>query len=439
MRHWVQITAACAAAALAACAALPAPAPAPPLRFGVIGDQTGTDDLDAAYVVMAQGVDALNAHDLAIVLHTGDLLESSREPDQVRADYARASAILNRLRAPWMLTPGDHDVNPGDWRPASPDRNREALFRSLYSQHEPAAAERLHRSVDIDGVRFIALNAHDQLHVDPRWGVTFLAAIGEPQLAWLETALAAPPVPRATVVFLHQPLWYNWAAWAPVHQTLARHDVDLVIAGHFHYGQVEPELDGVRYLVVGATGGSTKHGSPNAGDRHHVTVFEIGSDSLNWDVIPLAPEPGADADLSPRRDMDRVQAVSSMLWSLDARRPDRTPPTEGPFQCLGPGLLGNPIDLPLMFSVHGPDAAPAAGAFAPSLCAADDGACRAPPGAGVSSSNLSSVALRPATAPTWRAAQPHPRPQVAVTATFTADGETYTLRADANLGPCPVQ
>jgi hypothetical protein len=53
---------------LGALAALPASAA---IRIGIIGDQTGAADLDKAYAVLQQGVDALKSQTLDIVLHVG--------------------------------------------------------------------------------------------------------------------------------------------------------------------------------------------------------------------------------------------------------------------------------------------------------------------------------------------------------------------------------
>ena len=74
------------------------------IRIGLIGDQTGTENLDIAYQTLAEGVKALNARRPHVVLHTGDLLESVQYPnatpeEEFRAQFARATALLNQLRS----------------------------------------------------------------------------------------------------------------------------------------------------------------------------------------------------------------------------------------------------------------------------------------------------------------------------------------------------
>lgn len=401
-----------------------------PVRFGVIGDQTGTYDLDAAYVVLGQGVAALNAANVELVVHTGDLIESAKPEAEVRADWARARALLDGLEAPWLLAPGDHDVNPPERVSGSDDRSREALFMALYGTHAADARTALWQRRDHRGVRFIALNSHDTFHADPRWGNTFLAAISPAQLAWLEIALAAEPAPRATVVFVHQPLWYNWAAWAPVHEVLRQHGVDLVIGGHFHYPQDEGSLDGIHYMVVGATGGMTKTGSASSGARHHVSVVEIGAEGHTVRLVPLTGDPAL-TSAPPRRDMDRVQAVSSMLWT--SQPPGDIAAGAGP--CVALATLGNPIDVPLRVSILDPSGQPVPGQFAADLCPAAAQECRIAPNARIRSSNVSSVALREAPAPAW--VSQGPESDLTVRVTFDGQAGPYSLDQPAAVTGVP--
>ena len=107
------------------------------VRVGIIGDQTGTDDLRIAYEVLEAGARLIATQNVAAVLHTGDLIESSYSETEVRADFDRATAILNSIGALWHLTPGDHDVNPPEFVRDSTDRSRETLFRTLYQRQEP--------------------------------------------------------------------------------------------------------------------------------------------------------------------------------------------------------------------------------------------------------------------------------------------------------------
>ena len=281
------------------------------ISVGIIGDQTGTTDLDTAYGVLKQGVASLQAEQLDVVLHVGDLVESTQSEADIRTRFAQATGLLGALSVPWYLTAGDHDVNPPVFKQNSEDRSRETLFKQLYGAVNPLAAQNLYYSVDVANYHIVVLYALEHLNTDPRWGNVYFAQLSDAQFAWLEQDLAANvPGKAGTIVLLHQPLWYNWTGWARVHALLAQYKVDVVVAGHFHYNQSQIKLDGIQYWVVGATGGTTKQGNPNSGDLHHVTVMTLGPGGLSFSMIPLAPY--AQTAWTPKPVMDLVQALDQM-------------------------------------------------------------------------------------------------------------------------------
>lgn len=358
------------------------------LRLGVIGDQTLAEDLDAAYAVLARGVDELARYhreeaSLDRVVHTGDLVESVEAPEAVAARFAEAAAILDRLPVPWYPAAGDHDVNPPGYRPGSADRSRRELFVGLVGERVPVAAEGdgdgnglLRYAVDLGGFRLIVLDSQEVAHAEPRWGNVFLARIGDRQLAWLAAELAAGDEPA--VVVLHQPLWLAWSGWQRVHELLRRHRVAAVVSGHLHHPQDGGTLDGIRYLTVGATGGRTRQGSRAAGAVHHVTVLEIGTGGET--AVTLLPLDGRPLALPGRRDMERAQALDVMLgalWDLPARTPLHLAPdgalvadcaTLAPAE-LALERLGNPIDRDVTLTLDVPESfAFDEGGFAPGFC-----------------------------------------------------------------------
>ena len=383
------------------------------IRIGFIGDQTGTEDFEKAYGVLAEGVAALNARRPHVVLHTGDLLESvvrypSATPEEeFRAQFARATALLGRLTAPWYLSAGDHDVR-APYNQPDETHNRQ-LFQSLYAPSK----EHLYYSFNQSGYHFVALSSQEHHNTDPRWGTTFRARLSDGQLSWLRRDLEQHRRAKGIVVFLHQPLWYQWTNWAPVHELLRRYRVRAVVAGHFHYNQDEGLLDGIRYLVIGATGAMTKHGSPGAGDFHHVTLLRLAGRKIDLEVIPLGQ--AAARNFSSRRDMDRVQALAVTLSNLHA---DTTIDTcAGKFE-LQLKSLGNPIDVPLRLAVKpvSSNYQPTESRFATAYCGTG-GDCLLPAGALVQSSNNSSV-VPERTQAVWTAKLP----------AHTADGKTPQLR-----------
>ena len=451
---------------VAAVATAPLPASAEPVNIGIIGDQAYSSNLDSAYKILQQGVDALKAQatPLDVIIHVGDMVESTQSEDQIKVRFKQVTGILNQLPVQWYETAGDHDVNPPSYQQDSPDRSRETLFKQLYSQINPKVAEQLYYSFDVKGYHFIALYTEEQLDTDPRWGNVFYAQISDAQYDWLQQDLATNANSAGIVVFLHQPHWYNWSGWSRVHELLRKFPVRAVIAGHFHYSQSEAMLDGIQYWVVGATGGDTKQGNPNSGDVQHVTVLQIDGSSLTLTSISLPPVPSM--TWTPRHYMDRVQALAQILGNL-YRFPTDSPvfldggklvkacgsadpaqlviATSGDPEKMLPGGIGNPIELPVTLSID--VTAPASvtvtqGDFAPDMCQDSVGTfgCRLKPSAGVVVSNTSIVETAMKLPPLWTgtlglAGSAPPVDTVIgvqVILSFIANNQTYLVYQDAS-------
>jgi hypothetical protein len=189
-------------------------------------------------------------------------------------------------------------------------------------------------------------------------------------------------------VFLHQPLWYAWPRWSAVHELLRRYPVIAVVSGHFHYNQDDGTLDGIRYVIVGATGADTKRGARRAGDLQHVTVLTLRERDVRFDVLPL--DGGAPMSLTPRIDMDRLQMLDLVLDGLGTF--SETNPV---FRKGGALAVGNPLDVPLDVSLRltTPGLALVDAAFTPQACVSTRAGeqCRLAPGARIKIANLSSV------------------------------------------------
>jgi 3',5'-cyclic AMP phosphodiesterase CpdA len=341
---------------------------AKPLRIGIIGDQTQSDDLAASYAILEKGVAKLNTLSVDVALHVGDLVDSNQEEDQIAPDFAQATDRLNHLNAPWFLTPGNHDIDPPYGATEFTENSRRDFFQMLYGRTNPQFHTHLYYSFDVGPVHFIALSSVEHFHSDPRWGNILFAKLSEEQRDWLREDLERNRR-KAIVVFTHMPLWYNVTDWAEVHALLRQYPVKAVIAGHFHYNQRDQWLDGIQYAVVGATGGTIKQASANAGGMHHVTVLEIDGKQLDFKLYPIEgtireePLP-KETTLTPRFIMDRVQMVDDMLslqegykyYDAGLKLADfaSLPPCQSSENwILAVPFLGNPIDtkITLEFSV----------------------------------------------------------------------------------------
>lgn len=302
---------------LAAFLALNAPqAMADNITIGIVGDQTGSYDLDKSYQVLQQGVQALQGQNLDVVLHVGDLVESTKSDQEITARFQQGVTLLNQIRVPWYMTAGDHDVNPPTFLQNSTDRSKETLFKQLYGAVNPLAQNNLYYSFDVKNYHIVVLYSLEHLDTDPRWGNIYYSKLSDAQMQWLEADLAAnTPGKNGTIVLLHQPMWYNWTGWASVHQLLAKYGVNSVLAGHFHYNQSQIVQDGITYQVVGATGGTTKQGSANAGDLHHVTIMTMSPNSApDFNMIPLSPF--VQTNWTKKPIMDRIQALDTDMGNI---------------------------------------------------------------------------------------------------------------------------
>ena len=334
------------------------------LLIGIIGDQTGTYDLDAAYRVMEKAVQKMNQRRPDLVLHVGDICESIRDINGIadyRKNFARAVTIMNRLTMPWYLTAGDHDVVPAQFDAASKNREREQWFRQMCLEYELPNRNRLYYSFNAGDYHFIVLYSLENLHTDPRWGNIFLNEISAEQLQWLTADLEANKQARAIFVTIHHPQWYVWSNWSGVHSLLRQYPVKAVIAGHYHYDQDQQLIDNIHYLVAGSTGGIVKDSDAHSGGIFEYMLLRVKDRSLQ-SVEIYEVESDSSLELTPRRTMDRIQALSCMLdncYGDEVIYLDRgilkTPAAGGGLDTLhmiGLESLGNPIDLPVQIEVN---------------------------------------------------------------------------------------
>jgi len=284
------------------------------LHIGIIGDQTFSDDIPAAYAVLQQGVNVLSNQKLDVVLHVGDLVESTLTIPQVTTLWNQATGILDQLPVTWYMTAGDHDVSPPAFQQDSPDRSREQLWQHLYGMRVPAVLTHPYYSFDVRGFHFISLYSFEALYSDSRFGNIFLSQVYDDQYNFLKNDLAAHKNASAIIVWVHQPLWYHVSGWQRIHELLRQYPVAAVISGHFHYNQDAGAIDGIRYLTVGATGAFKKVGSRQAGDVDNVWLMDVTSTGqVSVKLIPLDNLP---LTLTPRVDMDRVQALDVQLGNF---------------------------------------------------------------------------------------------------------------------------
>ncbi len=124
--------------------------------------------------LMAQAVSRLNAIGVDLVVHTGDLTD--------RGDAeatARAADILQGLRAPLRVLPGNHDGRAG--------------LRAAFPKQDWAPGEFLNRAEDMDGLRVVFLDTSEPGETAGR--------LCPARADWLRGALGDGPA----LIFAHHP------------------------------------------------------------------------------------------------------------------------------------------------------------------------------------------------------------------------------------------
>ena len=330
--------------------------------IGIVGDQFGSDDAKKSFRIMHKTVQKLCLHNPDVLLHVGDIVESIRGVDSFKDykfNFNTATTIMNSSGKPWLLAIGDHDVVPPVYQACSPDRSREEWFLSCANQFKTPIGDEPYYSKDIRGYHFISLYSMENLHTDPRWGSIFLNKINTEQLTWLRNNLENNKHSKGIIVLVHQPHWYVWSNWKKIHDLLREYPVIAVIAGHFHYDQDDGMIDGIRYLVMGASGGAVKDTDAHSGGVQEYAVLKlIGNKIKNINLFEVNSDSAL--ELTPRRSMDRIQAISCMLDNLWQdinliRVGDSIVNTKNDLNALGLTSLSNPIDLPIEITIDYPD------------------------------------------------------------------------------------
>jgi len=151
------------------------------IKIGIVGDQTGTDDMDSSYAAFAEGCKLLSNENLDIVLHVGDIVESAMVDGKIKDYFKLGTGYLSGIRnsknesVPWYVTAGDHDVNPPVYQPGSMNYSKEILYRTLlqtkydniYKGDAPKLGNTLYYSFDFKDYHFISLFSEEVQHVDP--------------------------------------------------------------------------------------------------------------------------------------------------------------------------------------------------------------------------------------------------------------------------------
>ena len=200
-------------------------------RFAIIGDRTGTA-APQIYSRVWREV-SLFGPDLAVSI--GDIIQGGKDATAL-AEWREMDDVWRRYkRCKTLFVPGNHDI----WSTES-----KRLF-------EKEAGHPVSYSFAQGGALFVILDNSLTDELMPG------------QLEYCERALAKHKDLRPKFVFCHRPSWILNARLGnrnfPLHGLARKYGVDYVISGHGHQ-LVHLDLDGVKYLEIGSSGGSIERG-----------------------------------------------------------------------------------------------------------------------------------------------------------------------------------
>lgn len=268
----------------------PPPPGASPLRFAVIGDNTGV----AKPGVFDQALRQVSWLQPDFILSVGDLIEGYTEDrTEIARQWDAIEASIAKAGCPFVFTQGNHDVDNAETLDAWRERRgpgyysfvyKGALFVILNTEDTPtpmstkAAADfydRVRRMQadpeqgEREALAHIAASAADQQNP---YASLEVVNLGDRQLGFVRDTLARHPNPRWTFVVIHKPAWkMHSASFAQIQAMLAGRP-HTVFAGHTHYFTHEV-FDGHDYINMGSTGG-VRH-RDGAGTMDHVMMVTL--------------------------------------------------------------------------------------------------------------------------------------------------------------------
>ena len=238
--------------------------------FVVFGDRTGGPPEGVA--VLEEGVRMANRLDPDFVMTVGDMIQGYNDAPQWLKEMREYRGVMEGLGAPWYPVLGNHDVYARGRPPGG--------HKELYKRHFGP----LYYSFDYRWAHIVCLSS-DEAQSFSRPAVN--QNMSAEQLDWLRADLAATEAEQV-FVFLHHPRWtgaYEGCNWPRVHEVLvADGRCTAVFAGHTHRWVDYGERDGIRYLVLGRTGGAASS-LLETSSMHVVTHVRARRDGITLGVM----------------------------------------------------------------------------------------------------------------------------------------------------------
>lgn len=231
-------------------------------RIAVISDTHLSPRHGFFYRNVARTIEAINAASPDFALHAGDITINGAEDDE---DLRFAAFVHERIAAPILFTPGNHDVGeePGAAHVGQPiDADRIARYRRVFGE-----CWWMHT---IGAWRIFSINS-----------MLFGSGLGAEAAQWEWLACALRRARSAPVgLITHKPLWLDDPEEAPapawtlapalrmrLREALAGVDLRFVVSGHLHQSRAR-RFDGALHVWAPSCAFAAPHslgGAPDLG------------------------------------------------------------------------------------------------------------------------------------------------------------------------------
>lgn len=207
---------------------------------------------------LRQSIEDINANPAVdFTILSGDVTEFGDAKE-----FYMLQDILKNFKKPYLLLPGNHDVN---W-----SENGCTMFDKVFRAS--------HFCYDWKGVRFIGCGAGPSLRMGP-------PHIPREEVIWLDSIVRATPKEQPIIFINHFPLNQDLSNWYEVIDILKTRNIQVALAGHLHANRAY-DAEG----IPGVIGRSSLRRKDPIGGYNLVTVTD-GTMTFNERIIKTETRP----------------------------------------------------------------------------------------------------------------------------------------------------
>lgn len=165
-----------------------------------VGSETGAEDL-------RRTVADINSNpDIEFVIHSGDVTEFGAD-----AEFLLAKQILDSLKVPYYITPGNHDAN---WSESGGNSFRKIFGAETFSfEHK--------------GYVFVGTNSGPNMRMSP-------GQIPRENLVWMDSLFAENPGRKPLIYVNHYPQNSDLNNWYEALDRIKKRNIQFIMLGHGH-------------------------------------------------------------------------------------------------------------------------------------------------------------------------------------------------------------